>query len=159
MYVWCPLTLSSGAIASTEVKLKLQEFLLNKKEPGPGGLNHSFPQKCWWEKVHILVVHIAQPYSELVNLIQSAPFHLFFNLDNISNIGAVWCQMSSSMCWYYIMPHCAGSLWVSFEFWWMSLCNGLWLFLGGVTTRPWSRAPLHRATHRARRRPTDSLHC
>lgn len=39
----------SGAIASTEVKLKLQEFLLSKKEPGPGGLNHSFPQKCWWE--------------------------------------------------------------------------------------------------------------
>lgn len=37
----------SGAIASTEVKLKLQEFLLSKKEPGPGGLNHSFPQKCW----------------------------------------------------------------------------------------------------------------
>ncbi|XP_073800455.1 histone deacetylase 5 isoform X4 [Danio rerio] len=36
-----------GAIASTEVKLKLQEFLLSKKEPGPGGLNHSFPQKCW----------------------------------------------------------------------------------------------------------------
>nr|XP_029491876.1 histone deacetylase 5-like isoform X1 [Oncorhynchus nerka] len=37
-----------SAIASTEVKLKLQEFLLNKKEPGtPGGLNHSFPQKCW----------------------------------------------------------------------------------------------------------------
>uniref|UniRef100_A0A8C8J2S7 Histone deacetylase n=1 Tax=Oncorhynchus tshawytscha TaxID=74940 RepID=A0A8C8J2S7_ONCTS len=32
----------------TEVKLKLQEFLLSKKEPGtPGGLNHSFPQKCW----------------------------------------------------------------------------------------------------------------
>uniref|UniRef100_A0A8C2JDG1 Histone deacetylase n=1 Tax=Cyprinus carpio TaxID=7962 RepID=A0A8C2JDG1_CYPCA len=36
-----------SAIASTEVKLKLQEFLLSKKEPGPGGLNHSFPQKCW----------------------------------------------------------------------------------------------------------------
>ncbi|XP_026059939.1 histone deacetylase 5-like isoform X5 [Carassius auratus] len=36
-----------SAIASTEVKLKLQEFLLNKKEPGPGGLNHSFSQKCW----------------------------------------------------------------------------------------------------------------
>uniref|UniRef100_A0A3B4AT03 Histone deacetylase n=1 Tax=Periophthalmus magnuspinnatus TaxID=409849 RepID=A0A3B4AT03_9GOBI len=34
------------AIASTEVKLKLQEFLLNKKEPGPGGLNHSFSPKC-----------------------------------------------------------------------------------------------------------------
>uniref|UniRef100_A0A8C1RM59 Histone deacetylase n=1 Tax=Cyprinus carpio TaxID=7962 RepID=A0A8C1RM59_CYPCA len=34
-----------SAIASTEVKLKLQEFLLSKKEPGPGGLNHSFPQK------------------------------------------------------------------------------------------------------------------
>lgn len=36
-----------GAIASTEVKLKLQEFLLSKKEPGPGGLNHSFSPKCW----------------------------------------------------------------------------------------------------------------
>ncbi|XP_070836929.1 histone deacetylase 5 isoform X2 [Chaetodon trifascialis] len=36
-----------SAIASTEVKLKLQEFLLNKKEPGLGGLNHSFSPKCW----------------------------------------------------------------------------------------------------------------
>ncbi|KAM9494890.1 histone deacetylase 5 isoform 4-T4 [Clarias gariepinus] len=36
-----------SAIASTEVKLKLQEFLLSKKEPASGGLNHSFPQKCW----------------------------------------------------------------------------------------------------------------
>ncbi|XP_060112642.1 histone deacetylase 5 isoform X4 [Heteronotia binoei] len=40
-----------SAIASTEVKLKLQEFLLSKsKEPGAlGGLNHSLPQhpKCW----------------------------------------------------------------------------------------------------------------
>lgn len=39
-----------GAIASTEVKLKLQEFLLSKtKEPGPGPPNHSLPQhpKCW----------------------------------------------------------------------------------------------------------------
>uniref|UniRef100_A0AAY4DYY1 Histone deacetylase n=1 Tax=Denticeps clupeoides TaxID=299321 RepID=A0AAY4DYY1_9TELE len=36
-----------SAIASTEVKLKLQEFLLSKKDPTPGGLNHSFPQKCW----------------------------------------------------------------------------------------------------------------
>ncbi|KAM9392525.1 LOW QUALITY PROTEIN: histone deacetylase 5 [Pholidichthys leucotaenia] len=36
-----------SAIASTEVKLKLQEFLLSKKEPGPGALNHSFSQKCW----------------------------------------------------------------------------------------------------------------
>ncbi|XP_057716953.1 histone deacetylase 5 isoform X1 [Corythoichthys intestinalis] len=35
-----------SAIASTEVKLKLQEFLLNKKEPAIGGLNHSF-SKCW----------------------------------------------------------------------------------------------------------------
>uniref|UniRef100_A0A665SYX5 Histone deacetylase n=1 Tax=Echeneis naucrates TaxID=173247 RepID=A0A665SYX5_ECHNA len=34
-----------SAIASTEVKLKLQEFLLSKKEPGPGGLNHSFSPK------------------------------------------------------------------------------------------------------------------
>uniref|UniRef100_A0A3Q4IC41 Histone deacetylase n=1 Tax=Neolamprologus brichardi TaxID=32507 RepID=A0A3Q4IC41_NEOBR len=34
------------AIASTEVKLKLQEFLLSKKEPGSGGLNHSFSPKC-----------------------------------------------------------------------------------------------------------------
>uniref|UniRef100_A0A8C2E6T7 Histone deacetylase n=1 Tax=Cyprinus carpio TaxID=7962 RepID=A0A8C2E6T7_CYPCA len=34
-----------SAIASTEVKLKLQEFLLSKKEPGPVGLNHSFSQK------------------------------------------------------------------------------------------------------------------
>lgn len=42
----CPV----GAIASTEVKLRLQEFLLSKsKEPSPGGLNHSLPQhpKCW----------------------------------------------------------------------------------------------------------------
>ncbi|XP_062872076.1 histone deacetylase 5 isoform X2 [Trichomycterus rosablanca] len=36
-----------GAIASTQVKLKLQEFLLNKKEPPSGVINHSFPQKCW----------------------------------------------------------------------------------------------------------------
>uniref|UniRef100_A0A3P9ML65 Histone deacetylase n=1 Tax=Oryzias latipes TaxID=8090 RepID=A0A3P9ML65_ORYLA len=36
-----------SAIASTEVKLKLQEFLLSKKEPGPSGLNHSFSPKCW----------------------------------------------------------------------------------------------------------------
>ncbi|KAF7649582.1 hypothetical protein LDENG_00138640, partial [Lucifuga dentata] len=36
-----------SAIASTEVKLKLQEFLLNKKEPGTGGLNHSFSSKFW----------------------------------------------------------------------------------------------------------------
>ncbi|KAH0503942.1 Histone deacetylase 5 [Microtus ochrogaster] len=39
-----------GAIASTEVKLRLQEFLLSKsKEPTPGSLNHSLPQhpKCW----------------------------------------------------------------------------------------------------------------
>ncbi|XP_077172067.1 histone deacetylase 5 isoform X3 [Paroedura picta] len=40
-----------SAIASTEVKLKLQEFLLSKsKEPGAlGSLNHSLPQhlKCW----------------------------------------------------------------------------------------------------------------
>uniref|UniRef100_A0A8B9GKR4 histone deacetylase n=1 Tax=Astyanax mexicanus TaxID=7994 RepID=A0A8B9GKR4_ASTMX len=36
-----------SAIASTEVKLKLQEFLLSKKEPLSGGLNHSFTQKCW----------------------------------------------------------------------------------------------------------------
>ncbi|NXS99634.1 HDAC9 deacetylase, partial [Jacana jacana] len=38
-----------GAIASTEVKLKLQEFLLSKtKEPGTGPPNHSLPQhpKC-----------------------------------------------------------------------------------------------------------------
>uniref|UniRef100_I3JGK8 Histone deacetylase n=1 Tax=Oreochromis niloticus TaxID=8128 RepID=I3JGK8_ORENI len=34
-----------SAIASTEVKLKLQEFLLSKKEPGSGGLNHSFSPK------------------------------------------------------------------------------------------------------------------
>ncbi|XP_075299424.1 LOW QUALITY PROTEIN: histone deacetylase 5 [Opisthocomus hoazin] len=39
-----------SAIASTEVKLKLQEFLLSKtKEPGAGPPNHSLPQhpKCW----------------------------------------------------------------------------------------------------------------
>ncbi|XP_057631606.1 histone deacetylase 5 isoform X2 [Chionomys nivalis] len=39
-----------SAIASTEVKLRLQEFLLSKsKEPAPGSLNHSLPQhpKCW----------------------------------------------------------------------------------------------------------------
>ncbi|XP_071884845.1 histone deacetylase 5 isoform X3 [Anas platyrhynchos] len=38
------------AIASTEVKLKLQEFLLSKaKEPGAAPPNHSLPQhpKCW----------------------------------------------------------------------------------------------------------------
>ncbi|KAJ8404351.1 hypothetical protein AAFF_G00341240 [Aldrovandia affinis] len=35
-----------SAIASTEVKLKLQEFLRSKKEPC-SGLNHSFPQKYW----------------------------------------------------------------------------------------------------------------
>uniref|UniRef100_A0A4W4GEX9 Histone deacetylase n=1 Tax=Electrophorus electricus TaxID=8005 RepID=A0A4W4GEX9_ELEEL len=34
-----------SAIASTEVKLKLQEFLLSKKDPPSGGLNHSFPSK------------------------------------------------------------------------------------------------------------------
>ena len=51
LVVWSNHALSvstpSGAIASTEVKLKLQEFLLSKKEPPSGGLNHSFPQKCW----------------------------------------------------------------------------------------------------------------
>ncbi|XP_061872846.1 histone deacetylase 5-like isoform X5 [Colius striatus] len=39
-----------SAIASTEVKLKLQEFLLSKtKEPGTAPPNHSLPQhpKCW----------------------------------------------------------------------------------------------------------------
>ncbi|CAG5898187.1 unnamed protein product [Menidia menidia] len=36
-----------SAIASTEVKLKLQEFLLSKKEPGPSGQNHTFSPKCW----------------------------------------------------------------------------------------------------------------
>ncbi|KAJ8251881.1 hypothetical protein GJAV_G00226470 [Gymnothorax javanicus] len=36
-----------SAIASTEVKLKLQEFLRSKKEPCSAGLNHSFPQQCW----------------------------------------------------------------------------------------------------------------
>ncbi|XP_035253696.1 histone deacetylase 5 isoform X2 [Anguilla rostrata] len=36
-----------SAIASTEVKLKLQEFLRSKKEPCSGGLNHSFAQQCW----------------------------------------------------------------------------------------------------------------
>ncbi|KAL4657833.1 histone deacetylase 5-like [Arapaima gigas] len=36
-----------SAIASTEVKLKLQEFLRSKKEPAFSGLNHSFPQQCW----------------------------------------------------------------------------------------------------------------
>lgn len=39
-----------SAIASTEVKLKLQEFLLSKaKEPGAGAPNHSLPQHptCW----------------------------------------------------------------------------------------------------------------
>uniref|UniRef100_A0A673AEY1 Histone deacetylase n=1 Tax=Sphaeramia orbicularis TaxID=375764 RepID=A0A673AEY1_9TELE len=34
-----------SAIASTEVKLKLQEFLLSKKDPSTGGLNHSFSPK------------------------------------------------------------------------------------------------------------------
>lgn len=41
----------TGAIASTEVKLKLQEFLLSKaKEPGAGAPNHSLPQHptCWY---------------------------------------------------------------------------------------------------------------
>ncbi|XP_069490419.1 histone deacetylase 5 isoform X2 [Ambystoma mexicanum] len=39
-----------SAIASTEVKLKLQEFLLSKsKEPTGSSINHSIPQhaKCW----------------------------------------------------------------------------------------------------------------
>ncbi|MBN3305444.1 HDAC5 deacetylase, partial [Amia calva] len=36
-----------SAIASTEVKLKLQEFLRSKSKDPSGGLNHSFPQKCW----------------------------------------------------------------------------------------------------------------
>ncbi|KAJ8345478.1 hypothetical protein SKAU_G00296710, partial [Synaphobranchus kaupii] len=36
-----------SAIASTEVKLKLQEFLRSKKEPCSSGLNHSFAHKCW----------------------------------------------------------------------------------------------------------------
>uniref|UniRef100_A0A8C5E1J8 Histone deacetylase n=1 Tax=Gouania willdenowi TaxID=441366 RepID=A0A8C5E1J8_GOUWI len=36
-----------SAIASTQVKLKLQEFLLSKKEPGPGLFNHSFSPKSW----------------------------------------------------------------------------------------------------------------
>ncbi|TSV28424.1 Histone deacetylase 5 [Bagarius yarrelli] len=40
------LQLKAGAIASTEVKLKLQEFLLSKKDSPSAGLNHSFPQKC-----------------------------------------------------------------------------------------------------------------
>uniref|UniRef100_A0A663F0U8 Histone deacetylase n=1 Tax=Aquila chrysaetos chrysaetos TaxID=223781 RepID=A0A663F0U8_AQUCH len=38
-----------SAIASTEVKLKLQEFLLSKtKEPGTGPPNHSLPQHPKW---------------------------------------------------------------------------------------------------------------
>ncbi|CAO2645533.1 Histone deacetylase 5 [Lemmus lemmus] len=44
-----------SAIASTEVKLRLQEFLLSKsKEPTPGSLNHSLPQhpKCWYRGAH-----------------------------------------------------------------------------------------------------------
>ncbi|XP_075033357.1 histone deacetylase 5 isoform X7 [Mixophyes fleayi] len=38
-----------GAIASTEVKLKLQEFLLSKSKEMPGSANHSILQhpKCW----------------------------------------------------------------------------------------------------------------
>ena len=44
--------LPSAHRSSTEVKLRLQEFLLSKsKEPTPGGLNHSLPQhpKCWYD--------------------------------------------------------------------------------------------------------------
>uniref|UniRef100_H3B8Y5 Histone deacetylase n=1 Tax=Latimeria chalumnae TaxID=7897 RepID=H3B8Y5_LATCH len=44
-----------SAIASTEVKLKLQEFLLSKsKDPTTGGLNHSLPghPKCWSRGSH-----------------------------------------------------------------------------------------------------------
>ncbi|XP_039598374.1 histone deacetylase 5-like, partial [Polypterus senegalus] len=36
-----------SAIASSEVKQKLQEFLLSKSKEPTAGLNHSFPQKCW----------------------------------------------------------------------------------------------------------------
>ncbi|XP_075938921.1 histone deacetylase 5 isoform X4 [Anarhichas minor] len=51
-----------SAIASTEVKLKLQEFLLNKKEPGIGGLNHSFSPKCWGAQ-HISLDQGSPPQS------------------------------------------------------------------------------------------------
>uniref|UniRef100_A0A8D0ASR4 Histone deacetylase n=1 Tax=Sander lucioperca TaxID=283035 RepID=A0A8D0ASR4_SANLU len=51
-----------SAIASTEVKLKLQEFLLNKKEPGIGGLNHSFSPKCWGAQ-HISLEQGSPPQS------------------------------------------------------------------------------------------------
>uniref|UniRef100_A0A3Q3G9M7 Histone deacetylase n=1 Tax=Kryptolebias marmoratus TaxID=37003 RepID=A0A3Q3G9M7_KRYMA len=51
-----------SAIASTEVKLKLQEFLLSKKEPGPGGLNHSFSPKCWGAQ-HTFLEQSSPPQS------------------------------------------------------------------------------------------------
>lgn len=46
----------TGAVASTEVKQKLQEFLLNKsaKDPGSNGANHGFIQhpKLWYMSSH-----------------------------------------------------------------------------------------------------------
>ncbi|XP_040187004.1 histone deacetylase 5 isoform X8 [Rana temporaria] len=45
----CHFVSHQGAIASTEVKLKLQEFLLSKSKEVPGIANHSILQhpKCW----------------------------------------------------------------------------------------------------------------
>ncbi|XP_068192044.1 histone deacetylase 5 isoform X2 [Antennarius striatus] len=52
-----------SAIASTEVKLKLQEFLLSKKEPGIGGLNHSFSPKCWGIHQHTSLEQSSPPQT------------------------------------------------------------------------------------------------
>ncbi|KAM8946051.1 histone deacetylase 5 [Pelodytes ibericus] len=54
----------SGAIASTEVKLKLQEFLLSKSKEVPGSVNHSILQhpKCWGTH-HTSLDHSSPPQA------------------------------------------------------------------------------------------------
>uniref|UniRef100_A0A4W3HWX9 Histone deacetylase n=1 Tax=Callorhinchus milii TaxID=7868 RepID=A0A4W3HWX9_CALMI len=56
-----------SAVASTEVKQKLQEFLLNKsatKESPPSGQNHSFPQHPnLWGAHHASLDHSSPPQS------------------------------------------------------------------------------------------------
>ncbi|XP_063815975.1 histone deacetylase 5 isoform X2 [Pseudophryne corroboree] len=53
-----------GAIASTEVKLKLQEFLLSKSKEMPGSANHSILQhpKCWGTH-HTSLDHSSPPLA------------------------------------------------------------------------------------------------
>ncbi|KAE8575444.1 hypothetical protein XENTR_v10003843 [Xenopus tropicalis] len=53
-----------SAIASTEVKLKLQEFLLSKSKEVPGNVNHSILQhpKCWGTH-HTSLDHSSPPQS------------------------------------------------------------------------------------------------